>query len=340
MIKQAQPTHRAERQNPHSKNFGLRSRDIDTAARNALAEKFHAGQIGYGSVHTHHQKFQEFSRFVKTEHNITDMRDIEKQHIENFADKLNERFEKGEILPSTAQNILSSVNTVMSQAIGNNSLKVSAKECGLPPRTGIATENKACSSEQHRSIVNQLPERLAVMSEMQRNLGLRFEESCKANAQQMLRDAISRQAVNVEYGSKGGQARTIAITSSKQLDALQQAANVQGNHHSMIPKNMTYVQFQSSAYKEYSQHNYRAHSERHAYAQQSYAKHLEAITKVPNIQCPVEAGIKHGAPHHQYLSQKIGCSIKQAKLFDQQARMLVAKEMGHHRINITNSYLG
>lgn len=340
MIKQAQPTHRQERQNPNSKNYGLRSRNMNTAAKNALNEKFQAGQIGYGSIQSQHQRFQSFSQFVKTEHNINDMRAIDKQHIEKFADRLNERIERGEISPATAQNVLSAVNTVMSQAIGNNSLKVSAKECGLPSRSGVATENRACASAQHRSVVDQLPERLGVMAEMQRSLGLRFEESCKANPQQMLRDAICRQTITIEYGTKGGQARTLSITSSKQLEVLQQATNIQGNHHSMIPKNMTYSQFQSSAYKEYAQHNYRPHSERHAYAQNSYSKHLEAITKTPNLLSPVQSGIKHGPLHHQYLSQKIGCSVKQAKEYDNQARLRVAEELGHHRISITNAYLG
>ncbi|CAK1869339.1 integrase domain-containing protein [Vibrio sp. 1CM24A] len=340
MKKQYQPTQRNERANPNSKNCGLRSKDINSAAKNALKEKFYAGQIGYATMTDQHNRFKQFSEFINEKFSVTDLRGVTREHIERFAESLNEKIDKDGKSASSAQNILSAVNTVMSQAIGSNALQVSARDCCLPSRSGIAIENKAISESQHHQIASQLPERLAALSEIQRALGLRFEESCKGNSQKMLSDALNRQIVIVELGTKGGQSRTVQITSQKQIDALQQTASIQGSHHSMIPSHMTYSQFQSAAYKEYAQSNYRPHSERHAYAQNSYSKHLEAITKISGLRCPVETGIKHGAQHHQYLSKKIGCSVKQAKEFDHQARIYVAEELGHHRINITNAYLG
>ncbi|HGS4802836.1 TPA: hypothetical protein ACMDRB_003157 [Vibrio cholerae] len=47
------------------------------------------------------------------------MRDIEKAHLVAYAAHLNDRYERGEIAPSTAQNYLSAVNRVMEIARGD-----------------------------------------------------------------------------------------------------------------------------------------------------------------------------------------------------------------------------
>lgn len=340
MRTQHQPTNRSERENPNSRNYGLRSKCMETAAKNALYEKFHYGQIGYSTIDTQHARFTQFAKFVSQTDSIRDLRNLTREHVLRFADKLSERVELGDIKNSTAHNILSAVNTVMNQAIGNNSLMVSSKEAGIPPRSGITTENRAISESQHNKIIGQLPDRLGALAEMQRSLGLRFEESCKNSPQKMLDQAQTHQRVTIEYGTKGGQVRVLPITSQNQVEALQNAAKIQGSHRSMIPSQMSYSQFQNAAYKEFSNHNFRPHSERHAFAQRSYTSHLREISKVSNLRCPVEAGIKHGVAHHQHLAEKIGCSVKQAKIFDEQARLRVSEELGHHRINITNWYLG
>ncbi len=58
------------------------------------------------------------------------------------------------------------------------------------------------------------------------------------------------------------------------------------------------------------------------------------------IKSVVESGYKHGSSHHQYISNKVGCTVEQAKDFDRAARLSVAEELGHHRTDITNAYLG
>ncbi len=52
------------------------------------------------------------------------MRDIEKAHLVAYAAHLNDRYERGEIAPSTAQNYLSAVNRVMEIARGDRQVRV------------------------------------------------------------------------------------------------------------------------------------------------------------------------------------------------------------------------
>lgn len=111
---------RSERTNPDSRNFGLRSRDINKAALNALKE----GMKSFQSIATIHDRWSVFSAWIKSEQGIKDMRDIEKAHLVAYAAHLNDRYERGEIAPSTAQNYLSAVNRVMEIARGDRQVRV------------------------------------------------------------------------------------------------------------------------------------------------------------------------------------------------------------------------
>lgn len=333
-------TCRSQRANPNAKNFGLRSRDINQAAKNALNEKFLAKQIGFKTVATQSNRFTQFSSFIKENFNIRDMRGINREHIIQYAGELYSRIDSGSLSIKSAHEYLSAVNSVLSQAIGNSSLRVTASDAGLPNRSGITTENRAISQIQHDHIKSQLPDRLAAISDMQRELGLRFEEACKNNPAAMYQNAIQDRTVSITEGTKGGQYRVVPIISQVQIDALKSASIIQGRHHSLIPSDQTYSQFQARSYREYTRLGYQTHSERHAYAQDRYTRHMQDQSGVPRIQSPIISGHKHGSEHYKYISNTIGCSIKQARFYDKQARLSVANELGHHRVDITNAYLG
>lgn len=67
---------------------------------------------------------------------------------------------------------------------------------------------------------------------------------------------------------------------------------------------------------------------------------MQQQTAVAGIKSVVESGYKHGSSHHQYIANKVGCTAEQAKDFDYATRLSVAEELGHHRTDITNAYLG
>ena len=320
---------RSERANPDARNFGLQSRDMSKAGLNALKE----GMKSFQSIATIHDRWRVFSTWIKSEQGIKDMRDIDKAHLVAYAAHLNDRYERGEIAPSTAQNYLSAVNRVMEIARGDRQVRVDpVAEGGLPKRSGIASGDRSVSEVAHSVAVGTASERLGALLELQRNFGLRFEESAKLDAVKALREAEKIGSVSVKDGTKGGRARTVPITNATQVIALQRAAAIQDGR-SMIPADQSYREFRQDAYREIGRHPVNFHGERHHYAQTRYRELLGA-------ECPVKAGVKHGGTHHEYLAKALGISVEQARILDKEIRAEVARELGHGRIDVTNSYLG
>ncbi|EPM7840847.1 integrase domain-containing protein [Vibrio cholerae] len=320
---------RSERANPDARNFGLRSRDMSKAGLNALKE----GMKSFQSIATIYDRWRVFSTWIKSEQGIKDMRDIDKGHLVTYAAHLNDRYERGEIAPSTAQNYLSAVNRVMEIARGDRQVRVDpVAEGGLPKRSGIASGDRSVSEVAHSVAVGTASERLGALLELQRNFGLRFEESAKLNAVKALREAEKIGSVSVKDGTKGGRARTVPITNATQVIALQRAVAIQDGR-SMIPADQSYREFRQDAYREIGRHPVNFHGERHHYAQTRYRELLGA-------ECPVKAGVKHGGAHHEYLAKALGISVEQARTLDKEIRTEVARELGHGRIDVTNSYLG
>ncbi|EII2379223.1 integrase domain-containing protein [Vibrio cholerae] len=320
---------RSERANPDARNFGLQSRDMSKAGLNALKE----GMKSFQSIATIHDRWRVFSTWIKSEQGIKDMRDIEKAHLVAYAAHLNDRYERGEIAPSTAQNYLSAVNRVMEIARGDRQVRVDpVAEGGLPKRSGIASDDRSVSEVAHSVAMGAASERLGALLELQRNFGLRFEESAKLDAVKALREAEKIGSVSVKDGTKGGRARTVPITNAAQVSALQRATSVQDGR-SMIPVDQSYREFRQEAYREIGCHPVNFHGERHHYAQTRYRELLGA-------ECPIKAGVKHGGAHHEYLAKALGISVEQARILDKEIRAEVARELGHGRIDVTNSYLG
>ncbi|WP_181714876.1 MULTISPECIES: integrase domain-containing protein [Vibrio] len=320
---------RSERANPDARNFGLQSRDMGKAGLNALKE----GMKSFQSIATIHDRWNVFCTWINSEQGIKDMRDVEKVHLVAYAAHLNDRYERGEIAPSTAQNYLSAVNRVMEIARGDRQVRVEpVSEGGLPKRSGIATGDRSVSEVAHNTAMGTVSERLGALLELQRNFGLRFEESAKLDAARALREAEKTGSVSIKDGTKGGRARTVPITSDAQITALQRAAAIQDGR-SMIPAEQNYREFRQEAYREIGRHPVNFHGERHHYAQTRYRDLLGA-------ECPVKAGIKHGRAHHEYLAKELGVSVAHARMLDKEIRSEVARELGHGRIDVTNSYLG
>ena len=321
---------RCDRTNPNARNYGLGSRDMASAGRNALCE----GMESYASIATVSDRFNQFVKFARNELGIRDMRQLEVAHIQQYGEMLREQCESGDLRAATAQNYLSAVNRVLEIARGDRNLHVApVRDAGIPQRCGVATENHCLDPAILDSAKNQLSNRLAAQVELQRNFGLRFEESCKINATQSLSQAEKTGAITITDGTKGGRTRTIDIVSIEQFTALKQAANIQGSDHCLIPKEQNYREYRNQAYQEAYQAGLPGfHGHRHEYAQNRY----EQLT---GQACPVVAGVLHNT-HHQYLANQLNVSVSDARSIDYAARMQIAQELGHGRIDITNSYLG
>ncbi|WP_318419700.1 integrase domain-containing protein [Photobacterium leiognathi] len=334
-------TTRSQRANPNARNYGLRSRNITVAAKNALKEKFSAKANGFKTVQDNTNRFSQFASFVKSNYGVNDMRNITAQHVQAYGEQLCDRIDSGSLSVKSAHDYLSAVNSVMAQARGDHGVRVTASEAGIPNRTGITVVDKAISEHQHKHVITNVDDRLAAQLEIQRELGLRFEEAAKFDAKSALDEANKTQQVTISDGTKGGRDRCVPITQQSQIDAIKGAADIQQSDRSMIPSNMSYAEYQQQSYRELSQHqNYHSHGERHAFAQHVYQNEWAKQSGVPDIKPPVVAGIDHGCRHHQYLAEKTQMTPNEAKAIDQEVRSIVAEQLGHSRIDITNYYLG
>lgn len=312
-----------------SRNFSLGSRNMAMAGTLALKR----GMKSFSSIATMSNRWSSFVTWAN-EQGINRMEHIELADLVSYGEHIAELVECGDMAASTAQNYISAVNRVLEMARGDRQIRVSpTKDCGIPHRSGIATEDKAMSEAAHRAALLKVSDRAAAIMELQLNFGMRFEESAKFSARSAVLEARRCGTVTIEDGAKGGRKRKVPITSEHQVAALDRAAEIQGVDRSMIPPNQSYVNFQRQMYREAAAADIRFHSERHAFAQHRY----EALVGAP---CPVAAGVEHGRAHYEYLATYLGISIAEAQELDRKNRKQIAEELGHGRAEITSAYLG
>lgn len=313
-------------------NFGLGSRNMVFAAKNALAR---AGK-SFSSVATIAQRFGIFVSFAKETEKVKLLEQITRETVLAYAILLNEKVESGKLSPATAQNYLSAVNTVMSLARADFALRVTAvRDAKLASRSGIAKVDKSVSISDHALAVDKASPAITILLQLQREIGLRFEESAKINAKKAYLEAESKGHLTITAGTKGGRERVVPITSERQVAALKAAFVYQSanNQKSMIAAELSYKQFKDNSYNEIRQLNINFHGERHAYAQNRYLALM-------GVNCPVVAAISKPAEHIRFVANTLGVSFALAKARDYAVRLQIAEELGHSRVGVTRAYLG
>ena len=114
--------------------------------------------------------------------------------------------------------------------------------------------------------------------------GLRVEEAWLARPVELLNQALDREVLRIEHGTKGGRARDVPLTDLMQLDVLMRAASLaKHDKSSMIPFTHTLSQWNSTFYRILRKHGVMrkttggglgvtAHGLRHQYAHGLYKK--------------------------------------------------------------------
>jgi hypothetical protein len=225
-----------------------------------------------------------------------------------------------------AQNLVSAVNTVMGLATSGRWQTVSpTRECGIAERCAVRGEapgalDRESFSRAVEAVREQLGDRAAAVVELARELGLRSKEASVIDARSAYAEALSRGAVTISEGTKGGREREVPITSERQIEALQRAAEVQGSDKSMIPASESWKSWREGDLRDareiVQQHTGGGlHDLRAAYACERY----ESLTG-------------HAAP-------VAGGEIVDRDL-DRAAREQIAAELGHGRIDVVSEYIG
>ncbi|MDY0207345.1 MAG: integrase domain-containing protein [Pseudomonas sp.] len=305
-----------------SQNFDLKTRDMSKAAHILLSKDQREGAISFSTVATVLERFEHFKRFAK-EKGVARFERVSSELVRSYAQHLKKRiFKKRNLSAAYAANMLSAVNSVMSRAHSHNGTKwtpVTGREVNLERRTRTRT-NKTVTREQSSKAIEQLSPRTTAIANLARELGLRSKEASLINAKKALADATNKSFVAIEAGTKGGRYREVPITNQLQIEALKKAAQIQGQHHSLVPQEQSWVVFREGELRDgrelLKKHGVAGYHElRAAYAAERYHE-LTGQT------APINGG-------------KIN-----NKEVDLDSRLQISNELGHGRAEVLNAYVG
>jgi len=300
-----------------SRNFGWGSRNMSDAGRMAMQA---SGEQSFSSVATNEERFSQFADFAKSE-GIGRMERITPELVVQYGQELAEKVAHGEMSASYAQNLVSSINTVMNAASRGEWKSVSpTKDCNIAERCNLR-DTPTIERDKIERGIEQMTERGAAIASLASDLGLRSKEASLLDAKSALQEAQTKGTVSVTEGTKGGREREIPITSERQMQTLERAASVQGDARAVMPAEKNWKEFRSGELREIRESVQNAvgatglHDLRASYAAERY----ETMTG-------------HPAPCN-------GGKIEDRQL-DHDARMQIASELGHGRIDVISAYIG
>lgn len=188
---------------------------------------------------------------------------------------------------------------------------------GIPDRQFVGKASKATNiDDQQLMAVKDDCVRMSL--ELQRAFGLRREEAIK------FKPGFADQGDHIvlkDSWTKGGKARVVPLYTDKQREVLNRAHRLAGNG-SLIPSHKQYVQQLRVYERQTTQAGLsRLHGLRHAYAQQRYQE-------LTGWRSPAAGGPISAMLSPQQMQQ------------DHRARLVISKELGHAREQISAVYLG
>ncbi len=286
-------------------NYNLGSRDMGYAGRIALSDLQEKGLLSYSSVDAMTDRFRNFSSFLKSELNITKMENVTHDSIKSYYKTLT----NNGLSASTIQNRISAINTVLHHASGGTWEKIGAvKDLGCAERSYIRIERAEITREQGAGAADALRsagfERAAAVVELARDLGLRMREASLLNIPQAFKEAEKTGLMTVSDGAKGGRERQVVVSTEAKETLCKLAENgfkkVVGDERLGHLINGELAEARE-VLKDHGIKGY--HELRAAWAQERYD------------------------------------SLRENGLNEKNAREIVSHELGHNRVEITNSYI-
>jgi len=299
---------------------------MDRAGRAALTAAREQGDMSHGTVDATAQRWSQFVSYIREQHGIRRMEHIRAEHVRAYAASLRDAGSAAK----TQQNKISAINTVMHAAAGDQWQAVRpVADAGCDRATEVRTQapamtDRAAWSEALGAVREAHGDRAAAVAELSRELGLRAREASLGSPRDWAQQLRHGDTIRVESGTKGGRPRDLQITSASQREAIERAAQVQGQgDRSMIPPDQTYAQWKGDTLREIARtlqphtgENRPIHSLRASYAAERY----QALT---GSRAPAVAGARE--------------ADREA---DRAARDRIAAELGHGRRDVAAAYVG
>lgn len=238
---------------------------------------------------------------------------VRSKHVEHL---VNRWHEEG-ISPGTFKNRMSALRW-LAEKIGKQNIVVRENAAyGIADRRHVTNESKARALDEGR--LDAVTDPYTVLSlRLQEAFGLRREESIKLQPVWADRGEVLRLKAS---WTKGGKEREVPILADTQRAVLDDAKQLAGSA-SLIPEGMSYRdqlnRFKAQTAKAGID---RVHGLRHQYAQRRYQQ-------LTGWKAPAAGG-----PTSKQLNAE-------QKALERQARLVVSRELGHEREQITSVYLG
>lgn len=310
-----------------------RGRNPKYASRNKLEEHFAGGH--FGTVTAHSQRFNLFCDWMKEHLGITDLHKTTAEHLMSYAAHVKHLMIDGEIAVSTATNRVSSCNVVFEIMRGDTRVRIDKISEVLGEKRSYIRRRapKGMCLDEVAALQQQLVDvgytRASAIVGLARASGMRLREAILADLPRLQREASSEGKINIQDGTKGGRRGAFAPRWIPATNAVKTAIDYAiavspRSSRNLLSPNEKYKDFLrrevNGARKKLHWRGIKGfHELRAAYACSRY----EQLTGHP---APVIL-------KHMRLSAN-------DRIIDKKSRKIISLELGHDRIEITNSYLG
>ncbi len=305
-------------------NFNLKTRDMAKAGRFAASRAARDGAISYETAAALSDRWQSFARYAKDE-GVQRMEQVTAHLAVAYGQVIAARVEAGEITPSYGQNLVSAVNSVMNLASQGRWQSISpTKDCGVEQRSNVRQQlPQGIERDTAQSVIDSLRSRGqargAAVIELAREMGLRTKEASLLDARAALKQAQRAGKVTITSGTKGGRARTLPVNTERQLAALAKAVEAQGQAPSLVQSAQSWAQWREGGLRD---------------ARESLKS--AGIGRIHELRAAYAAERYHQVTGH-WPPMMGGSASREA---DREARLIIAKELGHSRIEIMTAYIG
>lgn len=304
-----------------TRNYGF-SRQMYPAGSIVLANAVKHGGMSFSSANTLRERWHIFCNYAQSL-GVKKMEAVTREMVIDYGRTLADEVRNGSRSASSAQNLVSCVNTVLTLIPAKNWESISpTKDCEIEKRDFVRTEAPITNAV-YEKILERLQDRPreAALVELCREFGLRSKEASLLHVRAALNQAESKGEIRVSIGTKGGRERTVPVTNERQLEALRNAIAASGRDVCLVPKSQTYAAWRNGP-----------------------MRHAREIIKNYSGTGLHDLRAAFACERYRYLTGENAPAIegeRQAdKKIDHLAREQVSSELGHGRTDVTVAYLG
>jgi len=321
----------ARNRNTKSKNFGF-GNHAEYASKVAL--NIHFGDGHYATVKAHLERSRLFYDWLYEEYKIRDLREVTNSLFSEYAMYLKMLLNEEEISIATATNRISSVNVVLQVIREDKQIYINKISDTLGERRSYIRRSTPDGMDLiqvhhlHKELIaNGFPRSAAIVL-LARSTGMRLRECILADLPRLTRESTKNQ-INIQDGCKGGRSgafapRWISVT-DEILRALDYARQVSpAGSRNLLASNETYVHFLRQEINP-----------------------SRPIMKLHGIKGPHELRAAFACERYRELVGSPAPVFPRSEKTDSQdrtavraARQIISRELGHERLEVTNSYVG